>query len=87
MGIGIVAQTWTNRLHKLSQTLKELYTLEIRYSNQNRLDHTKRLKNNLFVFLQKYLRIFQHEGCRISNFYYKLIIQGVQNDLLSQCCF
>ena len=31
----------------------------------------------------KYLRIFQYEGCRISNFYCKLDIQGGQDYLLS----
>ena len=40
-------------------------------------------------FLQKYLRIFRHEGCQISNFYYKLGIQGGQANIVSEVksCF
>ena len=42
---------------------------------------------NIVFFFQKYMRIFLREGGWISNFQYKLVIQGGQQDLLGQRFF
>ena len=55
------------------------------FAYKDQIDLTTLRGSKMTFFLQKYLRIFQREGCRISNSYHKLVIQRGQDYLLSQC--
>ena len=73
-------------MYKYKNILKPKINIFI-YKYQIDLTTLRGLKITFLFSLQKYLRIFQHKGCRISIFYYELVIQGGQYYLFKPMLF